>query len=86
MVTDSFHGTAFAINFETQFIEILPNSNTEQRNKSILRSFGLSDRIVSNYEDYTKLKNPIDYQMVGGKLNEQRQYSISLLEETLKSR
>lgn len=86
LVTDSFHGTAFAINFETQFIEILPNSNTEQRNKSILRSFGLSDRIVSNYEDYTKLKNPIDYQMVGGKLNEQRQYSISLLEETLKSR
>lgn len=29
MVTDSFHGTAFAINFNTQFIEVLPNTKPE---------------------------------------------------------
>ena len=47
LITDSFHGTAFAINFHTQFVEILPSSNTEERNKSILRNFELSNRVIS---------------------------------------
>lgn len=84
MVTDSFHGTAFAINFQTQFIEILPNSNTEERNKSILRCFGLSERIVSSYEEYSKLNNPIDYKRVNKVLEEQRAFSIDLLKDNLK--
>ena len=28
-ITDSFHGTAFALNFNRQFIEILPNNKPE---------------------------------------------------------
>lgn len=84
LVTDSFHGTAFAINLQTQFIEILPNSNTEERNKSILRCFGLSERIVSSYDEYRKLKNPIDYKRVDKILDGQRRLSIDILKENLK--
>lgn len=83
LVTDSFHGTAFAIIFQTQFIEILPNSNTEERNKSILRSFGLNERIVSSYEDYKKINKSIDFTMVNDKLEEQRRNSITQIKDTI---
>lgn len=86
LVTDSFHGTAFSLIFQTQFIEILPNSNTEERNKSILRSFGLSERIVSTYEDYEKIVKPIDFSLVNEKLAKQRKKSISLIGDFFQDR
>lgn len=52
MVTDSFHGTAFAINFNTQFVEVLPNTGTGGRNQSILKLMGLEDRIVKELDDF----------------------------------
>ncbi|WP_029323002.1 polysaccharide pyruvyl transferase family protein [Butyrivibrio sp. AE3004] len=48
MVTDSFHGTAFAITFNTPFIEVLPNNNTGTRNVSILNMTNLSERILTD--------------------------------------
>ena len=45
MLTDSFHGTAFAINFHTPFLEVLPNNKTGARNQSILQLTGLEDRL-----------------------------------------
>lgn len=51
MVTDSFHGTAFAITFNTPFIEVLPPNNTNTRNQSILRMTGLLNQILFDDED-----------------------------------
>ena len=51
-LTDSFHGTAFAINLNTPFIDILPNKFSE-RNRSILSLVGLEHRILDNLQDFS---------------------------------
>lgn len=45
MVTDSFHGTAFAINFNTQFIEVLPNT----KNRKQESEYPTSHRFTRSY-------------------------------------
>lgn len=83
-ITDSFHGTAFALNFNKDFIEILPNNKTGSRNQSILQLTGLTDRIVTNYEDFSIANNPIDYTKVNAIFKMERKKSISLLQEMIK--
>lgn len=52
-ITDSFHGTVFALIFNKQFVEILPNNNTGSRNQSILQLTGLMDRIIIDFNDFS---------------------------------
>lgn len=85
MVTDSFHGTAFAINFNTQFVEVLPNTGTGSRNKSILKLTGLEDRIVRNLEDFTFIDQEIDFSNANQKLESERIASKSILNELLRT-
>ena len=61
LITDSFHGTAFAINFHTPFVEVLPDNNTGTRNMSILKMTGLTDRILTNVNDTALAERKIDY-------------------------
>lgn len=82
-ITDSFHGTAFALIFNKQFFEILPNNNTGSRNLSILRLTGLENRIVSNYNDFDIIKKRIDYNKVNAILAEERLKSIKILKDIL---
>ena len=84
LVTDSFHGTAFAINLNTNFVEILPNTNTGSRNQSILRLLGLSDRIVTDMNDFSLLNVEIDYDSVNEKLSAERAASYKVLESFIK--
>lgn len=83
MLTDSFHGTAFAINFGTQFVNVLPKG-TATRNQSILELTGLSRRVVTNYEDFSWLDDTIDYEKVHGIIAGEREKSIRILEDILK--
>lgn len=83
LITDSFHGTAFAINLNTDFVEILPNTNTSSRNQSILRLLGLSDRIVTDMNDFSLLNKRIDYVAVNKKLNVEREKSFKVLKDFL---
>ena len=82
-ITDSFHGTAFALNFNRQFIEILPNNKTGSRNQSILRLTQLQDRILQDYQDFSFLEKQIDYTGVNAILGKEREKSVSLLKELL---
>lgn len=79
MITDSFHGTAFALNFNRQFIEILPNNKTDSRNQSILQLTGLQDRIVSDYNDFSISKRRIDYAGVNSIIESERKKSMEIL-------
>ena len=79
LVTDSFHGTAFAINLNTNFVEILPNTNTGSRNQSILRLLGLTDRIVSDMNDFSIVDRTIDYAPVNEILAAEREKSFEVL-------
>lgn len=83
MVTDSFHGTAFAINFNTQFVEVLPNTGTSSRNQSILELTGLTDRIVRDLNDFSCIDQEIDFKEANEKIGTSRIESIRILEEML---
>ncbi len=82
MITDSFHGTAFAINFNTQFVDILPGE-TGSRNQSILELTGLEDRIVTDFNDYGFMKRKIDFDRVNKIIEENRKKSIDILKDML---
>ena len=82
-VTDSFHGTCFAINFNKQFVEVLPTNGTASRNQSILNLTGLTDRIIHENEDIKILEQPIDYIKVNQTLSIERNKSIDLLKRML---
>lgn len=83
LITDSFHGTCFAINFNRQFIEILPNNNTGARNQSILQLTGLIDRIVSDYTDFSIKDRVIDYSKVNEIIQTERIKSIDILKNMM---
>ena len=83
MVTDSFHGTAFAINFNTQFVEVLPNTGTSSRNQSILELTGLTNRTVRDLNDFSYIDQEIDFKEANEKIGISRIESIRILEEML---
>lgn len=83
LVTDSFHGTAFAINLNTQFIEILPNNNTSTRNQSILELTGLSNRILKDETDFSLYEEKIDYSRVNNIIEQERKKSLELLKNVI---
>lgn len=85
MITDSFHGTAFAINFNTPFVEVLPNNKTGTRNMSILKLTGLSDRILTDDEDIDLAKKKIDYSSVNQIMKEQREKSVSIIKNMIEN-
>lgn len=80
-ITDSFHGTVFALNFNKQFIEILPNNKTGSRNQSILQLTGLMDRIVDDYNDFSISSKIIDYEKVNLILANECKTSMAILEK-----
>lgn len=82
-ITDSFHGTAFALNFNKEFIEILPNTSTGSRNLSILRLTKLENRIVSDMNDFSLINKRINYDNVNSILYEQRNLSMERLKYIL---
>lgn len=85
MITDSFHGTAFAINFNTQFVNILPNG-TATRNQSILELTGLKNRIVTDYQNFSFYNAQINFDKVNTLIQERRETSMRVLKEMLEIR
>lgn len=82
VITDSFHGTAFAINYNVQFVDIHPG-DTGTRNQSILELTGLMNRMLTNYNDFSFMDNMIDYKNVNEILEMERAKSINLLKKSL---
>lgn len=83
LVTDSFHGTCFAINFNRAFIEVLPNTSTGSRNQSILKLTGLENRIVKDFKYFSLFNEAIDYNKVNVILEKERSASIDILKDLL---
>ena len=82
MITDSFHGTAFAIMFNRQFVEVLPKEKIA-RNLSVLKQFGLEDRILNSHSDFSYIDQKIDYKIVNDILEKYRRQSNELLKKML---
>lgn len=86
VVTDSFHGTVFAILFKTPFISIANEGRGADRFKSLLSLFGLQERLVHNYDlaEAERIANlQIDWNKIGAALEEMREYSLNFLKENL---
>lgn len=76
VITDSFHGTAFAINFNRPFVVLSNQLRGQSRLLSILNMFGLENRLVDKVEDAELIAEiPIDWTRVNAILGAQRDKS-----------
>lgn len=85
LITDSFHGTAFALNFNTPFVEVLPGE-TSTRNMSILRLTGLTDRVLNDEKDLVLAFKPVDFTYANEVLKQKREEGLKILSSMLGER
>ena len=85
VVTSSFHGTAFAINFEVPFISVIPGSaKKDSRIRSLLETLDLSSQAITTNQVLPKeLPIEIDYDSVRIKLDRYRGDSEKFLKQIL---
>lgn len=79
LITDSFHGTAFAINFNVPFVEVLPNTGTTGRAVSLLRFTGLEGRVLANPEDIALSGTPVDFGAANRIVADERERSLDVM-------
>ncbi len=87
VVTDSFHGCVFSIIFEKPFIVIANAERGLDRFRTLLGEFGLSDRLLNQYTEFTerkaKLLSSPDYAFINGLLEASRRDSLKFLRDAL---
>ena len=85
VITDSFHGTAFAIIFNKPFISIVNKRRGASRFYSLLKTFGLENRAISEEDsiDLNLIKEQIDFTKVNKILFDEREKSMRFLKEVL---
>lgn len=83
VVTDSFHCTAFSINFERRFLSL--DFYYPERQRSLLNMLDLLDRFIPKNSnlDIKALLEEIDYERVNKKLNSERIYGDGFINEML---
>lgn len=88
VVTDSFHGTAFALKFSKPFASIGNKRRGMTRFKSILKLVGLQDRFTLNPKDIIErdehFMSPVDYVRVNKVLEQDTKRSREWLGAALK--
>lgn len=83
IVTNSFHGTAFAINFGKQFYTILrKGKNNNSRQKSILKLLNCEERMLEEGSCMPKITR-LNTQSITSALNKERQESINFLKSAI---
>lgn len=83
VVVSSFHGTAFAINFNKQFLSISAN-RFNSRVENILNKTNLEDRLVVDKSYAIDALREIEYERVNALLSKERAKSLYLMNEILK--
>ena len=82
VITDSFHGTAFSLNFEKEFVIVYPEKYST-RIQSILELLDLKDRVAKDEKDLKVCEKKINYSTVSKKLNNERIKSIEWIKNAL---
>lgn len=84
VVTNSFHGTAFSVNFGKPFYTVAPKrKDNNSRQQSLLGMLALEDRLVLEDSPFPALEKGIDYEKVNALLNEQRDKSVDFLRKAI---
>ena len=83
--TDTFHGTAFAVDFNRPVYTIENKYWKEDVRKSyLLRSLGMADRLIADESDIAAVEDyRYDYSAVNVLLNERREASLAWLKNAL---
>lgn len=85
VLTDSFHGTAFSLNYSKQFV-CVPAPRYNSRIESILRMVGLSSRLICDSESGLSAANDaIPYTEVSEKIDAMRDSSVLFLRRVLQN-
>jgi hypothetical protein len=85
VITNSFHGAAFSVNFEKEFYSVLPPSSPN-RVTGLLSELGLSERLISKQEEIENLTvSNVDFTDARVKLGRMRENSLSYLDTHLKT-
>lgn len=84
VITNSFHGIAFSINFNRPFfINRLPSTwPANSRLQNLLETTGLQDRLCTNFTKNYDV--PMDWDSVNQKLDQERQKAFAYLQEITK--
>ncbi|BAP55941.1 polysaccharide pyruvyl transferase [Thioploca ingrica] len=85
VITDSFHGTCFSINFKKPFVAVCPAWYGGNRVESLLNLFGLKDRFINDEKDIYKLNVDLNYDSLEKQLQEERAKSIKVLSSSIVS-
>ena len=80
-MTDSFHGTAFSVNFHKPFYAVAKNEKAS-RIVDLLNTLGLQNRLNPTIEEVNP-ETKIDYVSVNEKLEEERKKSIAFIEKII---
>lgn len=83
VITDSFHGTAFSLLFQRQFVDFLPDKYSGRIN-SILRLLGLEERRIETPDGVAVLENEIDYGRVAAALEREAEKAKNIFSKVMK--
>ncbi len=83
-LTDSFHATAFSLNFGIDFISV-PSPRFATRIESILKLTETQDRLLSDFTDETVDERGIDWGRVQAILDDRRAHARRFLRHALRS-
>lgn len=76
--TNSFHGTAFSVNFNKNFISIIKR-NSPQRARTLLKNVGLQERLLTEIRQVDEMSLDVDWTNVNEKLEQLRVDSADYL-------
>ena len=83
VVTNSFHGTAFSVNFGKQFYTVIPlGKSNNSRQKSILKLMGCEERMLTEGSEMPAIER-LDTNRIVERLEEERQKSINFLKNAI---
>lgn len=78
VITNSFHGVCFSINFRKPFVPIRPIGGGN-RIESLLNLFNLKNKLINDEKDINTLSLDLDYEFLEKQLNNERTRSIQIL-------
>ena len=85
VISSSFHGAAFSINFKKDFYSIFPKEVKDERQESLLKIVGAEDRLIRVGDSFPE-KNTItinNWDSIETRLKEYVDKSLLYLEESL---
>ncbi len=85
IITDSFHGVCFSINFKNPFVAVSPAWLGKNRIESLLNLLGLKHRLLNDEKNIDKLSVDLNYESLEKQLQEELSKSIKILSSSIVS-